>query len=530
VPLTVSAALVLDWLDRSRAALAGERAEIDALNVFPVPDGDTGTNLYLTVESASVAVSEAVGDGSATTADAARAAATGALLGARGNSGVILAQMFRGVGEVLATLTDGAVLEVDSVRAMLRRAADMAYQAVSRPVEGTMLTVARAAADAADAVTHPGVAETVLAAAEGARSALARTPDQLESLRLAGVVDAGGRGVVVVLEALAGLASGTPAPAEPAGASESARAATETEPRSYGGPAYEVMFLLHADDGAVVALRERLDGLGDSLVVIGGDGLWNVHVHVDDAGAAVEAAYEAGRVERLRITYLEPVRPGRGRALVAVAHGPGVADLLRRCDVEVVPAAPARRPSTAELLDAIRLTHAAEVAVLPSDSDTGAVAEQAAAVAREEGVRVFVIPTRAVVQTIAAVAVHDADRPFDEDVVAMTRAAGATRYAAVTVASRAALTTVGPCRPGDVLGLVDGDIVAVGDDLAAVARDLLARMLAVGGELVTLVPGREATSDLREELVEWLEATYPLVEVVAYDGGQPLWPLIVGVE
>ena len=125
---------------------------------------------------------------------------------------------------------------------------------------------------------------------------------------------------------------------------------------------------------------------------------------------------------------------------------------------------------------------------------------------------------------------HDADRPFDEDVVAMTRAAGATRYAAVTVASRAALTTVGPCRPGDVLGLVDGDIVAVGDDLAAVARDLLARMLAVGGELVTLVPGREATSDLREELVEWLEATYPLVEVVAYDGGQPLWPLIVGVE
>ena len=147
MPLTVSAALVLDWLDRSRAALAGERAEIDALNVFPVPDGDTGTNLYLTVESASVAVSEAVGDGSATTADAARAAATGALLGARGNSGVILAQMFRGVGEVLATLTDGAVLEVDSVRAMLRRAADLAYQAVSRPVEGTMLTVARAAAD-----------------------------------------------------------------------------------------------------------------------------------------------------------------------------------------------------------------------------------------------------------------------------------------------------------------------------------------------------------------------------------------------
>jgi DAK2 domain fusion protein YloV len=530
VTLTVSSALVLDWLDRARAALAGERAQIDALNVFPVPDGDTGTNLYLTVESASLAASQACGAGTGTTAEAARAAATGALLGARGNSGVILAQMLRGVGEVLGTLAEGDVLEVDSVRAMLRRAADLAYESVSRPVEGTMLTVARAAADAADAVTHAGVAATVVAAAEGARVALARTPDQLEALRMAGVVDAGGRGVVVVLEALAGLASGAPAPIEPADASAAARAAATAESRSYGGPAYEVMFLLDADDGAVASLRAQLDTLGDSLVVVGGDRLWNVHVHVDDAGAAIEAALAVGRPYRLRITYLEPVRPGRGRALVAVAHGPGVADLLRQCDVEVVPAAPAHRPSTAELLDAIRLTHAAEVAVLPSDSDTRAVAEQAAAAAREEGVRVSVIPTRAVVQTLAAVAVHDADAAFDEDVVAMTRAAGATRYAAVTVASRAALTTVGPCEPGDVLGLVDGDIVAVGDDLATVARDLLARMLAVGGELVTLVPGIEATSDLREDLVEWVERTYPLVEVVAYDGGQPLWPLILGVE
>ena len=286
--LTVSSALVLDWLDRSRAALAGERAQIDALNVFPVPDGDTGTNLYLTVESASLAVSQACGAGTGTTAEAARAAATGALLGARGNSGVILAQMLRGVGEVLGSLVEGDVLEVDSVRAMLRRAADLAYQSVSRPVEGTMLTVARAAADAADAVTHAGVAATVVAAAEGARVALARTPDQLEALRMAGVVDAGGRGVVVVLEALAGLASGAPAPIEPADASAAARAAATAESRSYGGPAYEVMFLLDADDDAVASLRAQLDTLGDSLVVVGGDRLWNVHVHVDDAGAAID--------------------------------------------------------------------------------------------------------------------------------------------------------------------------------------------------------------------------------------------------
>ena len=530
--LTVSSRLVRDWLDRSRAALAGERAEIDALNVYPVPDGDTGTNLYLTVESASAAVSQAVVDGETSTAGAARAAATGALLGARGNSGVILAQMLRGVGDVLGGLVEGAVLDVDSVRAMLRRAADMGYEAVSRPVEGTMLTVARAAADAADAVGHVGVAETVVAAADGARAALARTPDQLEALRAAGVVDAGGRGFVVVLDALAGIATGSPAPVEPAGASASARAAASAQPgtRGYGGPQYEVMFLLDATEDAVVSLRSRLDELGDSLVVVGGDGLWNVHVHVDDAGAAVEAGMAAGRPYRLRITHLEPVVTGRGRALVAVAHGPGVADLLLRCDVAVVPAAPGRRPSMAELLDAIRLTHAAEVIVLPSDSDTRAVAELAAGEARTESLRVSVIPTRAVVQTLAAVAVHDPGAAFDDDVVAMTRAAGATRYAAVTVASRAALTTVGPCEPGDVLGLVDGDIVAVGGDLDEVARDLLARMLAVGGELVTLVPGADATDALRGEMVEWIERTYPLVDVVSHDGGQPLWPLILGVE
>ncbi len=529
--LTVSAGLVRDWLDRSRTALAGERAEIDALNVFPVPDGDTGTNLYLTVESASAAVAQAVGDGG-TTADVARAAATGALLGARGNSGVILAQMFRGVGEVLGGLADGSALEAESVRAMLRRAADLGYEAVSRPVEGTMLTVARAAAEAAEAVGHPGVAETVLAAAEGARAALARTPDQLEALRLAGVVDAGGRGFVVVLDALAGIATGAPAPLQDRESIASARAAGTTAPsaRGYGGPAYEVMFLLDAAETEVTALRAELDRIGDSVVVVGGERLWNVHVHVDDAGAAVEAGLAAGRPYRLRITYLEPVAAGRGRSIVAVAHGPGVADLLRACDVAVVPAAPGRRPSTAELLDAIRLTHAAEVVVLPSDSDTRAVAEHAAAAARDEAVRVAVIPTRSVVQTLAAVAVHNVEASFDDDVVTMTRAAGATRYAAVTVASRAALTTVGPCAPGDVLGLVDGDIVAVGDDLETVARDLLAGMLAVGGELVTLVPGADATDALRGDLVDWVERSFPLVEVVAHDGGQPLWPLILGVE
>ena len=537
MPTTVTSGLVRDWVLRSLSALGDARADIDALNVFPVPDGDTGTNLYLTMESACQSVQDcwAAEGAEPDLGDTARAMATGALMGARGNSGVILSQILRGTSEVLAGLPEGQPLEGTAVHRLLVRAADLAYEAVARPVEGTILTVARAAADAAGtrvATGAPDGAAVVSAAAEGAREALARTPSMLESLRLAGVVDAGGRGLVVVLDALAEVVSGVRRTDD--GPHLPVPRPTDVEAtHHYGGPAYEVMFLLDADDAEVPALRTALDELGDSLVVVGGDRLWNVHVHVDDAGAAIEAAMRAGRPYRIRITHLEPVvAPTRvdGRAIVAVTHGPGVADLLGAAGVGIVPAQARQRPSTSEILDAIRLTHAAEVVVLPSDKDTRAVAEAAAEQARGDGVRVSVIPTRAIVQTLAAVAVHDPSARFDDDVVSMTRAAGATRYAAVTIASRAALTTVGPCAEGDVLGLVDGDIVMVGSDLGTVARDLLNGMLAVGGELVTLVIGSDADADLRIGLPEWIAERHPLTEVVVHDGGQPLWPVIMGVE
>jgi uncharacterized protein len=538
VPAIVSSDLVREWAQRALSGLGDTRAEIDALNVFPVPDGDTGTNLYLTMESACQAVEDCWTGGTPAVEAAARAMSLGALMGARGNSGVILSQILRGTGEVLGALPDGAALDGSDIHRLLSRAADLGYEAVARPVEGTILTVARAAAEAAGALVREGTTEgsaVVAAAAEGAREALARTPLMLESLRRAGVVDAGGRGLVVVLDAFAEAVSGVRRSASDVGVHlPLPRPADAEATHHYGGPAYEVMFLLEADDERVPALRQDLDALGDSLVVVGGDRLWNVHVHVDDAGAAVEAAMAAGRPYRLRITHLEQVVPtspeATGRALVAVSHGPGVADLLGRAGVGIVPAKARQRPSTAELLDAITLTHAAEVVVLPSDKDTRAVAEAAAEQARADGTRVSVIPTRSIVQTLAAVAVHDPSARFDDDVVSMTRAAGATRYGAVTIASRAALTTVGPCEEGDTLGLVDGDIVIVGGDVVSAAREILAGMLAIGGELVTLVLGADAPEQLRHELPEWLEHQHPLIEVVVHDGGQPLWPIILGVE
>lgn len=557
-PPRLSAEFILGWARHALSALGQARSRIDALNVFPVPDGDTGTNLYLTVASAATSVEEccAPGEGEepdavVTGAQAAQALATGALLGARGNSGVILSQILRGAAEALGQAGDDR-LDGPVIHSLLHRASDLAYEAVAHPVEGTILTVIREAADGAataleGASDSDGDALPVLTAAlHAAQEALDRTPSMLESLRLAGVVDAGGQGLVVVLSALRSALEGEVVPDDWSDPSMSTVEVTlgaegHVVPEDYSGPAYEVMYLLDAEAEDIPGLKAELDAQGDSLVVVGSDRLWNVHVHVDDPGAAVEAALGVGRPSRIRITHLLADRVDGAaatssaagdlrRRLVAVSHAPGVARLLHEAGAVTVAAQPQVRPSTAELLAGIEDAQAAEVVLLPSDKDTMAVAEIAAEQARAKGRRVSVIPTRSIVQTLAAVAVHDPLARFDDDVVSMTRAAGATRYGAVTVARKDALTTVGPCRAGDVLGLVDGDIVVVGAGELSVVRDILTGMLAVGGELVTVLYGAEADQTLRTEVESWLEVAFPLVEVETYDAGQPLWPIILGVE
>ncbi len=541
--VALDALVVEGWLEASLAALGEERGYIDSLNVFPVPDGDTGTNMFLTLESACAAVQQVCEDASALSttaslADIAAAMSQGALLGARGNSGVILSQILRGVAAVLAEMPPGSTFDAALVRAALRRASDDAYDAVAEPVEGTILTVARAAATGADA--HPGddVVGVVRAAAAAAEEALARTPDQLPVLRDAGVVDAGGQGLVVVYDALLDIVTGVRRSRALRRARPPVRTPVPEHAQEPAAASYEVMFLIDADSEGMTALRAGLEPLGDSLVVTGSPPLWSVHVHVDDAGAAIEAALEVGRPQRIRVTYLPAApRPTPAKAagpltrgLVAVAHGPGVAALLDEQGVTTVPARPRRRPSTAELLDGIARCGSAEVVLLPSDSDTLAVAEAAAEEARRTGLRISVIPTRSIVQSLAAVAVHDPAARFDDDVVAMSRASGATHYGAITVASREAFTSAGPCHPGDVLGLADGDIVEVGDSEFPVALAILGRMLSTGGELITVVTGEGAQPDWVAALEEWVALHHPGTEVVVIDGGQALWPLILGVE
>ncbi|MPZ60108.1 MAG: DAK2 domain-containing protein [Propionibacteriales bacterium] len=533
--------LLWRWADLVLEGLGDAREEIDALNVYPVPDGDTGTNLYLTFEAARNALYDVPSEDDVT---ACRVLSRGALLGARGNSGVILAQLLRAATESLAASADGSsALRAGSLARAFASAANAGYEAVGDPVEGTILTVARAAGDAATEVASAGgdVPATIRAATGAAREALARTQDQLDVLRAAGVVDAGGRGLVVILEATETALTGRRPvrPAHAMGRHTIPMPIPAGSDLSPGGPGYEVMYLLDADDGGIPALRATLAPLGDSLVVVGGDGLWNVHVHVDDVGAAIEAGIAAGRPYRIRVTHFadqagrRPERPARayGRGVVVVAAGPGLEEVFAAAGATVVPGGPGRACSTAELLEAIRRTATTEVVVLPNGRDTISAAEAAAQAARDESIRVAVIPTRAQVQGLAALAVHEPGRGFDEDVVHMTSAAGHARNGAVTIAARDAMTMAGPCAVGDALGVVEGDFVLVGKDLRVVAVDVVERMLrGSGGEMVTLVTGADADPQLAGSVVRHLRQTRPEVDVVVYDGGQERYPLLMAVE
>jgi DAK2 domain fusion protein YloV len=530
----LDASAVRRWCQAAAESMAAHRDEIDDLNVFPIPDGDTGTNLELTLRSAAEAVAA---DRSAATGEVLRAMARGAVLGARGNSGVIVAQVLCGLADAL----DGQD-EADgrAVVAGLRQASDLAYAAVAEPVEGTVLSVIRSCAEAAEAVTEPTLPTVLSAILAAAEEALRRTPEQLEVLARAGVVDAGGRGLVVLLAELAAVvtgepaAAGSPIPRQPRDLT-ALRQAREAGSAEYG---YEVQYLLHATDEAAGRLKQELATLGDSLVVVGtGSGLFNVHVHVNDVGAAIEAGIEAGRPHRITVIRFddqvaaEPAGDRSGVALVAVAPGEGLADLFRSEGVLVVDGGPTDNPSTAEVLDGILSTRAAQVILLPNASAVGGVAELAAQQAREQGVAVAVVPTKSPVQGLAAVAVHDEQRRFEDNVIALAEAAAGTRFAEVTIAVRDSLTLAGRCSAGDVLGLIDGEVVEIGSDVAETGISLVKRLVDAGGELVTVLSGADpGAGPAAEAVVEHVRSRLPFVEVNSYVGGQPHYPLLIGVE
>jgi hypothetical protein len=548
----LDAAAIRRWSETAVLLLRAHQPEIDALNVYPVADRDTGTNLAMTMAAATEALR---GEQADTAGQAMAVLARGAVLAARGNSGVILSQVLHGMATQTANC---AVADALAVGAGLRAGADRAWSAVGEPVEGTILTVARAAADA----VRPGstLAELVAACVAAAAEAVARTPEQLDVLARAGVVDAGGQGLLVVLAALAHTVTGETPVLAPTAARTGARAARESGSPQYG---FEVQYLLDAPAAAVQTLRTRLAELGDSVLVVAvavatigaADAAatdsptttWNVHVHVNDVGAAIEAGVHAGRPHRISVSQFsdepaaavpgsdESASDGPGRvaaaeaesAVVAVAPGDGLGHLFEAEGVRVVDGT---RPSAEDVIAAVRATGADAVILLPNSSRITGVAEAAAETARADGIRATVVPTRSPVQGLAAVAVHDRYRRFDDNAIAMAEAAAATRFAEITVAESEALTSVGVCQPGDVLGLIDGEVVEIGHGLVAVVFGVTDRLLGVGAELMTVLVGADAPAGLGDLVVHHVHDRSPLTEVSVYAGGQPKYPVIIGVE
>ena len=527
--LRLNAVAFRAWTQLCASSLSAARAEIDALNVFPVPDGDTGNNAYHTFQAGAGAVAALADEVPLT--ELVPAYTHALLLSAKGNAGNICSQLVRACFGVLDL--DGEI-DVAAVARAFRAASDAADAAVGEPVEGTILSVARAAAEGAERAQEEGrdARGAFSAAAEAARAALLLTPSQLPRLAEAGVVDAGGRALVVLLDATETALTGrVPTPT----ATHVPVPTLQGDDLVEGGPAYEVMYLLDAPDEAVPVLRDILGRLGDSLVVIGGDRLWKVHVHVDDVGAAIEAALDAGRPYRIEVTHFADQiarqrRPRRSRVVIAATTGDGVAEVCRQYGADVLEFSRSRPLTIDQVTTALRSASAEEIVVLPNAQRHIGLFESAASQVRADGVRVAVIPTHAQVQGLAALAVHDPGRAFDDDVVSMSSTAAHASHGAVTIATEPGITMAGPCQAGDVLGVVSGDFAVVGGDVVEVSGQVVERLLTPSAELVTLVLGQDAPQGLADAVRSRLRESRVDVDIEVVDGRQEHYPVFVAVE
>ncbi len=502
----------------AQAAIEASRTRIDDLNVYPVPDGDTGTNLTLTVR----AIAEVLaGDGPDERAALAKEVSRAALMGARGNSGVILSQVVRGATEALA--------ETDDLARVFRSASDAAYRAVKKPVEGTMLTAIAAMADTAE---HGGDLRTIIARGD---DTVERTRDMLPVLRDAGVVDAGAAGLVEIVRGLAAALDGAPLPEAPEHDRELGRGAIHQDLSRYR---YCTVFVVEGEGLDADALEAELARIGDSLLVVGDPSALKVHVHTDDPGRALSLGVARGivggievanmheqtleREERLLHSVPAPQQPC---AVVAVVAGAGNRRLAESFGAVVVDGGQTMNPSTADLLAAIETAGGEEVVVLPNNGNVIMSAEQAADHASK---RVRVVPTRSVQAGLAALVAFDPAVDAEENAAAMAEVAAAVATGAITIASRDVVLDGVDVRKGEWLGLADDDPVAGGEVFDEVARTVLSRLLDEPRGVLTLLTGEELPP--LNGLLDELRADHPDLEVEVHEGGQPHYPLLLSAE
>lgn len=532
--------------------LASNKQLVDAMNVFPVPDGDTGTNMSLTVMAAA---REAEKNGSLQVADIAKAASGGALRGARGNSGVITSQIFRGFAKALEGMEEAGVQEL---AAAAEQAVKTAYKAVMKPKEGTILTVARGCAEAAVRLAEETdeIEVFLKGIIEDGHKVLAQTPEMLPVLKQAGVVDAGGRGLLYILEgALKQLGGDLPVVLQEnqnTAAPEmnfASLASVENESITFGYCTEFFINVDHADEGVTTALKAYLGTIGDSIVCVADDDIIKIHVHTDHPGLAIEKALTIGSLSGLKIDNMreqhtnkinfsaeapkveapKAEQPKKDVGFVSISAGEGLTKIFKNLGVdEVIEGGQTMNPSTEDILNAVDKINAEHIFILPNNKNIILAAEQAAKLSEEK--KLHVIPSRSVPEGISAMFCYEHDADPDEMEAAMKDAIQQVDTATVTYAVRD--TSIGDkqIKEGNILGMLNDEIEVVAEDVMEGTKELLRNAITEESEVVSIYYGADTAEEDAKELSAFIEEEFPDCEVEVQDGGQPLYYYIISIE
>ena len=521
-----------------RDSLQEHKESLNSLNVYPVPDGDTGSNMAATLNSV-VSEIESLEE-NLELENIIDAISHGSLMGARGNSGVIISQILRGFVSKIKNASRKTI-DANLFSEALSEAASAAYEAVGNPVEGTILTVVRETAEAAEKAASEKLSLLPLAeiAREAAKRSLDSTPELLPVLARAGVVDAGGSGFLLMLDSLLHIIDDRPMPEpEVVTASVDSLILDVHDETSNSGTRYEVMYFLDAPDDLIPDFKKAWSEIGDSIVVVGGENIWNCHVHTNNIGAAVEAGISIGKPYEIRVTDLFEEIAGNyhdhdiadpvGCSVIAVANGAGIGEIFRSLGAtRIVNGGQSMNPSTADLLEAAEATASEHVIILPNNSNIVAVAEQ---VDSQTSKTVRVVGTHTVTEGFASLLGYDPEATSDKNQTGMLQASQMVESGEITTAVRNSTSEIGEIKKGNFLGLQKGKVTVVAETIVEATNNLLKEMISDEHEIVTLVSGEDSIKKETDEIVAWVNAEYEELEVEVHEGGQPLYPYYIGIE
>jgi uncharacterized protein len=524
---------------------------VNSLNVFPVPDGDTGTNMSMTLKSA---VSEVENIKEKSISEVARRIARGALMGARGNSGVILSQIFRGIAKGLEGKD-----EVDAIEfaKSIAEGSNSAYKAVMRPTEGTILTIIRAAAESAMNSNETDIIKLLEKVCKHSENILNKTPDMLPTLKEAKVVDAGGMGLLIILQGMhKALSEHIEAEVENVEESvekitKSVQSTIDAKDIKYGYCTEFFILTKNASD-KVQDLKKLFNPMGDSMIVVGVDDIIKVHIHTNDPGWILSQAVKLGELSKIKIDNMreqhrqileleyaptqigeeddikEESRPEKEYAFISVSMGEGLKRIFEDLGVDsVIEGGQTMNPSTQDILECINSLNAKNIFVLPNNKNIFMAAQQAAELSEKN---VIVIPTKTIPQGITAITLFNGDNSIEQNIAIMNEAISNVVSGSVTYAVRDTEVEGKVIKEGNILGLIDGKISEVGKDIYEVCNKLLSNMVNEDTELITIFYGKDCDEDKVEEFINILEDKYPDIDIQFYSGGQPLYYFIVSAE